>query len=187
MNAIIKRFFQVILIIICLQFALALYSTADKETRKAIKFFWESETRLIRQTFTSIIDYIVNTWNLIMEKDILEMHNERKTWKTGFARITIITRLIFVRTYKSTKAILKTVLYPLKIAGSLVSSVFYSTFLFIGQTYHGICVNITNLVISSFTNMYRIFLLIVRVFRFVLYSLEDLMLLIDLRIHNISN
>ena len=186
MNKILQRIIQIIGIIIITQVIYSVYSTSDKETKKKINLFWELQTRFIRETFISVKDYILNTWQLMMEKDILEMHKERKIWQTGFKRLTIIIKLVFIRTYKWCKAIVKAFLYPLRLILNLIYSVFKSTFIFIGQIYDSICLKITNVVLGIFKLIYKVFRKIFSIGTYFYYLLDDLQMNLFNKIYQIQ-
>ena len=186
MNKILQRILQIFIVIIVLQIIYSIYSTADKETKEKINFFWDSQTRLIRETFISVKDYILNTWQLIMEKDILEMHKERKMWQTGFARLTIIFKLVFIRTYKWCKAIVKAFLYPVRLVLNLIFSVFKTTFIFVGQIYESICLKITTVVLFFFKLIYRVCRKIFSIGTWAYYLCDDMQLSVFNKFYNIQ-
>ena len=187
MNKLLRRIFQSISIIIFMEIISGLYSTADKETQREIKFFWTSETRLIREFFVFSRDYLLNTWKLIIEKDILEMHKERKLWKRGFVRFSLVIKLIIVRTFKSSRALFKAFLYPVKIIGSLVFSIIKTTFIFVEQIYSNICLKLTSIVTAFLWIVSYLWTKIQSLLYFLLYLFEDLILNVEFKTFNLQS
>lgn len=139
-------FFLLFAVIECFHFY---YIVADEETQQEIRISISSKTKFIRNIFTTVQDYILNTWFLIIEDDLIEIKRDQRKWKTDLNRFRLFVQISTIRSFKMITGILREVLYPIRILYNVILSITKTTVRFIYMLYVFLC-NISTMLLLKF-------------------------------------
>ena len=140
-----KKLFIILLLIIFIlgQLLYAIYLTSDEEMQEDLQNFIESKTGLIRESFETIKNFVMNSWMLFMEDDMLEMNSYNRSWKTSVSRFFVVLKIFFSRNFKTFAAVYKALSYPIKLLMNLNISAVKSTYKFVSFLYGILCCKLT--------------------------------------------
>lgn len=155
------------------------YITADQETQQEITLSLSSKTKFLQQIFTSIEDYVLNTYYLIIEDDVIEIKKDQTKWKRDFNRFGLFIKVVTIRTYKTIFSLLKEILYPIHIIYRIIQSILLTTLRFIIITYNFLCIFSTHIILFFLKLIARIVRFGYNIIALVFNQLENIVLLMS--------